>query len=53
MKLALANKPATPFKVPAGIRLVRVDAKSGTRPGPARGRPHHPGSVQAGHRAAG
>ena len=35
MKLALANKPATPFKIPAGIRLVRVDAKSGTRPSPA------------------
>jgi penicillin-binding protein 1A len=34
MKLALANKPATPFKIPAGIRLVRVDAKSGTRPSP-------------------
>jgi penicillin-binding protein 1A len=37
MKLALANKPATPFKIPAGIRLVRVDAKSGTRPGPGEG----------------
>ncbi len=36
MKLALADKPATPFKIPAGIRLVRVDAKSGTRPGPGR-----------------
>ena len=34
MKLALADKPATPFKIPAGIRLVRVDAKSGTRPSP-------------------
>ena len=32
MKLALADKPATPFKVPAGIRLVRIDAKSGMRP---------------------
>src|SRR5436305_11767070 len=37
MKLALADKPATPFKIPAGIRLVRVDAKSGTRPGPGEG----------------
>ena len=37
MKLALADKPATPFKVPAGIRLVRVDAKSGMRPGPGEG----------------
>ena len=28
MKLALADKPAIPFKVPAGIKLIRVDAKS-------------------------
>jgi penicillin-binding protein 1A len=34
MKLALADKPATPFKIPAGIRLVRIDAKSGMRPTP-------------------
>ena len=34
MKLALADKPATPFRVPAGMRLIRVDAKSGTRAGP-------------------
>jgi penicillin-binding protein 1A len=34
MKLALADKPATSFKVPAGIRLVRIDAKSGMRPNP-------------------
>ena len=26
--------PATPFRVPAGMRLIRVDAKSGTRAGP-------------------
>jgi penicillin-binding protein 1A len=37
MKLALADKPATPFKIPAGIRLVRVDAKSGMRPNPGEG----------------
>ena len=37
MKLALADKPATPFKIPAGIRLVRIDAKSGMRPGPGEG----------------
>ncbi|MCA6113645.1 penicillin-binding protein 1A [Bradyrhizobium sp. WSM 1738] len=37
MKLALADKPATSFKVPAGIRLVRVDAKSGMRPSPGEG----------------
>jgi penicillin-binding protein 1A len=34
MKLALADKPATPFRVPAGIRLIRVDAKTGARAGP-------------------
>ena len=34
MKLALADKPATPFKIPAGIKLVRVDAKTGLRAGP-------------------
>ncbi|WP_315751087.1 MULTISPECIES: penicillin-binding protein 1A [unclassified Bradyrhizobium] len=34
MRLALFDKPATPFKIPAGIKLVRVDAKSGMRAGP-------------------
>src|SRR5712672_624665 len=34
MKLALADKPAVPFKVPAGIKLIRVDSKSGMRAGP-------------------
>jgi penicillin-binding protein 1A len=34
MKLALADKPATPFKIPAGIKLVRVDSKTGMRAGP-------------------
>jgi len=34
MKLALADKPAIPFKVPEGIRLVLVDSKTGLRPGP-------------------
>ncbi len=38
MKLALADKPPIPFKVPAGIKLVRVDSKSGMRPAPASGR---------------
>ncbi|MGY8662308.1 penicillin-binding protein 1A [Bradyrhizobium sp. UFLA05-109] len=33
-KLALADKPAVPFKVPAGIKLVRVDSKSGMRAAP-------------------
>lgn len=34
LQLALADKPAVPFKVPAGIKLVRVAAKSGMRAGP-------------------
>src|ERR1700710_2200226 len=37
MKLALADKPAVPFRVPAGIKLIRVDAKSGMRAGPGEG----------------
>jgi penicillin-binding protein 1A len=37
MKLALADKPAVPFKVPAGIKLIRVEAKSGMRAGPGGG----------------
>ncbi|MGE3147720.1 MAG: penicillin-binding protein 1A [Pseudorhodoplanes sp.] len=31
LKVALADKPAIPFRVPPGIKLVRVDAKSGMR----------------------
>ena len=38
MKLALADKPAIPFRVPAGIKLIRVDAMTGTRAGPGDGR---------------
>jgi penicillin-binding protein 1A len=34
LKLALADRPAVPFRVPAGIKLIRVDAKSGMRAGP-------------------
>ncbi|WP_441235881.1 penicillin-binding protein 1A [Bradyrhizobium sp. 930_D9_N1_4] len=34
LQLALADKPAVPFKVPAGIKLVRVVAKTGMRAGP-------------------
>src|ERR1700686_18508 len=34
LKLALADKPAVPFKVPAGIKLIRVDSKTGMRAGP-------------------
>jgi penicillin-binding protein 1A len=37
MKVALADKPAVPFKVPAGIKLIRVDPKSGMRVGPGEG----------------
>jgi penicillin-binding protein 1A len=33
LKLALAEKPAVPFRVPAGLKLVRVDARSGMRAG--------------------
>src|SRR5215468_7655022 len=29
MKVALADKPAVPFRVPPGIKLIRVDPKSG------------------------
>ena len=36
-KLALADKPAVPFRVPAGIKLIRVDAKTGMRAGPGDG----------------
>jgi penicillin-binding protein 1A len=34
MKVALADKPAIPFRVPAGIKLIRVDEKSGMRASP-------------------
>src|ERR1700676_1310396 len=34
LKLALADKPAIPFRVPAGIKLIRVDSKTGMRAGP-------------------
>jgi len=34
MKVALADKPAVPFRVPAGIKLVRIDPKTGMRAGP-------------------
>ena len=33
-KMALADKAAVPFRVPAGIKLIRIDAKSGTRAAP-------------------
>src|SRR3954453_15372964 len=31
MKLALAEKPGVPFRVPPGLKLIRIDPKSGTR----------------------
>jgi penicillin-binding protein 1A len=34
MKVALADKPAIPFRVPAGIKLIRVDLKTGMRATP-------------------
>jgi penicillin-binding protein 1A len=37
MKLALADKPATPFRVPPGIKLIRVDSMTGMRAGPGDG----------------
>jgi penicillin-binding protein 1A len=33
LKVALADKPAVPFRVPAGIKLIRIDPKSGMRAG--------------------
>jgi penicillin-binding protein 1A len=37
MKVALADKPGVPFRVPAGIKLIRVDPKTGMRAGPGGG----------------
>jgi penicillin-binding protein 1A len=34
MSAALADQPATPFRIPPGVRLVRVDAETGLLPGP-------------------
>jgi penicillin-binding protein 1A len=33
MEAALKDQPATPFRVPPGVRLVRVDAETGLLPG--------------------
>ena len=46
MKRALADKPAAPFRVPPGLKLVRVNLKTGLRAGPSDSA-SHPGSVQA------
>ncbi len=34
LKLALVDKPPIPFRVPPGIKLIRVNAKTGMRAGP-------------------
>jgi penicillin-binding protein 1A len=34
MKMALADRPAVPFRVPPGLKLIRIDAKSGMRAQP-------------------
>jgi penicillin-binding protein 1A len=34
LKVALASKPAVPFTIPSGIKLIRVDPKTGMRVGP-------------------
>ena len=51
LKVVLSDKPPIPFRVPPGIKLIRVDAKSGMRAGPGDPK-RHPRGVQAGHRAA-
>jgi penicillin-binding protein 1A len=37
MQMALKDKPATPFRVPPGIKLIRVNASTGTRAGQGEG----------------
>jgi penicillin-binding protein 1A len=37
LKVALADKPGVPFRVPAGLKLIRVDLKSGLRAGQGSG----------------
>jgi penicillin-binding protein 1A len=34
LKLALADKPGVPFRVPPGLKLIRIDPKTGTRIAP-------------------
>jgi penicillin-binding protein 1A len=38
LKEALASKPAVPFRVPTGLKLVRVDPRTGMRAGGGEGR---------------
>jgi penicillin-binding protein 1A len=53
MMEALKNEPATPFRVPPGIRLVRVDYYSGERAAPGAGKviweAFKPGTEPTGH----
>ncbi len=35
MEVALKDEPALPFRMPPGVRLVRIDAATGELPGPA------------------
>ena len=37
MKMALKDKPATPFRVPPGIKLIRISAATGMRAGSGEG----------------
>jgi penicillin-binding protein 1A len=34
LKVALADRPPVPFKIPPGIKLIRIDPKTGLRAGP-------------------
>ena len=34
MREALRNVPPAPFRIPAGVRLVRIDYNTGLLPGP-------------------
>ena len=34
MEGAMQGQPAVPFRIPNGIRMVRIDANTGTLPGP-------------------
>jgi len=37
LKVALKDRPAVPFRVPAGIKLIRVNPRTGMRAGPGEG----------------
>ena len=52
MSEALAGRAAIPFRIPPGIRLVRVQGSTGAV-GPARRQGRDPGGLQAGHGADG